>query len=92
MPTISITFNGHKGYPVTNGLKSALCHLRDETKIVIIWVDALCINQQDNAEKLSQVSSMRYIYSTVRDTCIWLGEEADNSNYAVDLISNLDER
>jgi hypothetical protein len=36
-------------------------------------VDAICINQQDKVEKISQVSRMHEIYSTASNICIWLG-------------------
>jgi hypothetical protein len=40
----------------------------------IIWIDALCINQQDDEEKALQVQMMRQIYSLAKDVVIWLGE------------------
>lgn len=42
-----------------------------------LWVDALCINQNDILERNSQVSMMRTIYSRARMVLIWLGESED---------------
>ena len=28
---------------VTQNLKNALCHLQDETRVVMLWVDAICL-------------------------------------------------
>jgi hypothetical protein len=38
-----------------------------------IWVDALCINQQDMAERQSQVRLMGTIYGTAKHVLCWLG-------------------
>lgn len=38
-----------------------------------IWVDAICINQEDNSEKSSQVFSMHYTYARAEVVSIWLG-------------------
>jgi hypothetical protein len=38
-----------------------------------LWVDAICINQQDKVEKTAQVSRMHEIYSAASNVCIWLG-------------------
>jgi hypothetical protein len=40
-----------------------------------IWVDAICINQSDDAEKNVQVSQMRKTYSEARQVVAWLGED-----------------
>jgi hypothetical protein len=38
-----------------------------------MWIDALCINQNDTQEKNAQVPNMRNIYLHGRQTYIWLG-------------------
>lgn len=38
-----------------------------------IWVDAICINQEDNSEKSSQVFSMHHTYAGAEVVSIWLG-------------------
>ncbi|KAI1462799.1 heterokaryon incompatibility protein-domain-containing protein [Annulohypoxylon moriforme] len=43
-----------------------------------IWIDAICINQQDNDEKSTQVQMMLEIYARAKRVNIWLGE-ADES-------------
>lgn len=85
----SIKFNGQKRN-VTRNLAEALRHLRSPTDQMMLWIDQLCINQEDNAEKSIQVGLMKDIYSYAAKTCIWLGEEADNSDLAMDIIKNLD--
>jgi hypothetical protein len=47
------------------------------------WIDALCINQQDNAEKSHQVAHMGAIYSNARRVAVWLGRQKDDSDIAI---------
>ena len=59
---------------VTTNLKSALLHLRrGKTKPLPLWVDALCINQNDNSEKSHQIQLMGRIYSECSGVYFWLG-------------------
>lgn len=46
------------------------------------WIDSICINQQDNSEKASQVILMRRIFQEAIQTCVWLGDESDDSECA----------
>lgn len=39
-----------------------------------IWVDAICINQEDEEEKRRQIGMMGDVYSKAAVTYIWLGE------------------
>ncbi|KAJ4388180.1 hypothetical protein N0V93_008787 [Gnomoniopsis smithogilvyi] len=54
-----------------------------------IWVDALCINQDDPQERAREVPRMRIIYKSALDVVIWLGEGRDNSDLAIRLIKTL---
>jgi len=73
-------------HPVTDNLFAALQRLRKLKISRMLWVDAICINQQDDAEKNIQVAMMREIYKRSFRTLIWLGEESDNSHNALPLI------
>jgi hypothetical protein len=59
--------------PVTPNLYAALRRLRLTTKCSV-WIDQLCINQQDNDERATQVAMMREIYRTCSRCLIWFGE------------------
>ena len=48
---------------VTTNLESALRHLRLPDEARVMWVDALCIDQNDMSERNHQVSIMGEIYS-----------------------------
>lgn len=53
-----------------------------------IWIDALCINQNDKEEKASQIASMNQVYRKAQKVWVWLGfaEDQDSMQDAVDLI------
>lgn len=59
---------------ITYSLDSALRHVRDRTRTLLIWADALCIDQTNVQERNHQVSIMWRIYSAARSTIIFLGE------------------
>ncbi len=52
-----------------------------------VWIDALCINQEDLDEKSSQIPMMYDIYAKSRHVVMWLGEETADSGAAIDLVS-----
>ncbi|KAI6080373.1 heterokaryon incompatibility protein-domain-containing protein [Hypoxylon rubiginosum] len=43
-----------------------------------IWIDAICINQNDNIEKANQVKLMDVIYANASLVRIWLGKTEDS--------------
>jgi hypothetical protein len=65
---------------ITSNLEQALQVLRDPIEPVTIWVDALCINQNDNDEKSDQVNLMRSIYENAASVGVWVGPEANDSD------------
>jgi len=42
---------------------------------VLLWVDAICINQADIQERSNQVAMMLDMYKNARKTLVWLGED-----------------
>ncbi|KAF2995701.1 hypothetical protein E8E13_003798 [Curvularia kusanoi] len=74
---------------IGQNLDIALRHLRRADEERAIYIDALCINQQDttkDGEKSKQVAMMGWIYFLAVRTIVWLGPEADDSTAALDLI------
>jgi hypothetical protein len=69
----------------------ALQRLRDGTKTVRLWVDAICIKQDrdNNFEKSVQISMMTQIYGMAEQVCVWLGEDRDESAKAIEYINQL---
>ncbi|KAF2118129.1 heterokaryon incompatibility protein-domain-containing protein [Lophiotrema nucula] len=61
--------------PVRENLKDALRRLsRLELVTTPLWIDAMCINQQDEEEKLVQIQLMTKIYRKAEKVLIWLGD------------------
>jgi hypothetical protein len=54
-----------------------------------IWIDAICINQQDIVEKNSQISMMDRVYKTASVVLIWLGPHDFFSRIAMETMSVL---
>jgi hypothetical protein len=61
---------------ITYNLKEALDELRDETTLIRIWIDALCMGQKNMTEQSEQAKSMAKIYGQVSRVIVWL-EETD---------------
>jgi hypothetical protein len=79
--TLPILVHGHR-MNVTINLYAALLQLRNHSIERILWVDAICINQEDQAEKEHQIQYMANIYGQANRVVVWLGEAADNSDLA----------
>ena len=70
--TGSIYVDGHS-FTITATLEAALRDLRDPSRVLRIWADALCIDQSNMTERNSQVALMAQIYSIAHHTVIHLG-------------------
>ncbi|KAI1457281.1 heterokaryon incompatibility protein-domain-containing protein [Annulohypoxylon moriforme] len=64
-------------FEVTDNLWLAMRRLRHPSTPRVLWVDAICINQDDNDEKSHQVGMMGNIYKGCTNCIIWLGESAE---------------
>jgi hypothetical protein len=69
--------------PITKNCCDALKALRNRWSVVTIWVDAICINQNNEAEKSRQILLMGEIYSWAERVYIWLGGSTKGSDAAV---------
>ncbi|KAF4414864.1 heterokaryon incompatibility [Fusarium acutatum] len=83
----SIIING-RSLSITNTLAVALKSIKLCTAERLLWVDQICINQQDEAEKAIQVPLMGNIYSTATTTIAWLGEASQRSDEAMNYIAS----
>ncbi|KAK4548437.1 hypothetical protein LTR36_009347 [Oleoguttula mirabilis] len=81
-----LTVNGMV-YPITENLYSFLRRYRQDGDAASrLWIDAICINQHDAAEKAVQVSNMLTIYKKAQKVVVWLGEHAEHTRYAMDYL------
>ncbi|KEZ43630.1 hypothetical protein SAPIO_CDS4227 [Scedosporium apiospermum] len=88
-PACQITLNGV--LVVGPNLDSALRHLRDKSTDIELWVDALCINQDDLDERASQVQLMDSMYGDAEEVVVWLGDSSNDSKIAISTIKKWSE-
>lgn len=75
-----------KPFFTTVNLDIALRSLRHADVALMLWVDQICINQDDLEEKTQQVLLMSRIFEHAWSTLAWLGEEADDCRGALKTI------
>ncbi|KAF2736034.1 hypothetical protein EJ04DRAFT_490540 [Polyplosphaeria fusca] len=75
--------------PVSVSLHGALGALRQRDRDVYVWVDALCIDQQNRDEQAQQVKLMTSIYRLATSVAIWLGPNEDESHLAMALLEEV---
>ncbi|KAE8378080.1 heterokaryon incompatibility protein-domain-containing protein [Aspergillus bertholletiae] len=86
-PFILYTSDGE--IPITTSLYLALRRMRKRNETIYLWVDAICINQSDNAEKVSQISMMPEIFRLATHVYAWIGEEQDDSPKVIEALSRI---
>ncbi|KAK3177980.1 hypothetical protein OEA41_000112 [Lepraria neglecta] len=62
-----------KTLAITQSLCVTLQYLRDPDKGRFLWIDQICINQEDENERAYQVQLMQEIYRRATDVIAWLG-------------------
>ena len=81
-----ILFCNDSAIKITQSLFNALIHLRHSESTRMIWVDAVCIDQNNKYEKIEQLSHMKEIYQHANQVVIWLGLANESVSRALDLI------
>lgn len=82
-------FDGYRTLAVTSNLAEALQYLRYEDRPRVLWIDAICVDQQNVPERGHQVSRMADIYRSASPVLIWLGPESASSDVAMRELSAL---
>ena len=87
----SIECNGCRAY-IGRNLHSALSRLRDMHETVVLWADALCINQSETDEALEerevQVQLMHKIFSQAELVYVDLGEDVPEMEMILQFLQN----
>lgn len=83
--TAPVTINGIAVDKTVN-LSAALRRLR-RLEDTHYWIDAICIDQTNDAEKSEQVARMGEIYKNAATVLAWLGESTSTSDDALDFIT-----
>src|SRR3569833_3981206 len=91
-PRHTIQVDGHD-FDVRADLFTALRRLRLPDRPRRLWIDAICINQDDIPERDSQVAMMRHIFHNATDVIAWIGEDNGSQDQrAVDFVRALSTR
>jgi hypothetical protein len=86
-----IMVNGAK-VQVRPNLEAALRQFRTMDYFALggkVWIDPLCINQQDELEKEKQVQMMASIYRCAGNVIVWLGPEEPGSDLAISFLESI---
>ena len=77
---------------VTPNLAQALRYLRSPAQPRTLWIDAICINQEDVKEREQQVERMGDVYRSARQVLVWLGPKSHDSALAIETLDSLGRR
>lgn len=73
---LEIEHDGDTSYlKITTNVDILLRYLRDQRVLRNLWIDAICLNQNDDAEKAQQIPLMGCIYGQAQQVHIWLGTD-----------------
>jgi Heterokaryon incompatibility protein (HET) len=70
-------------FTVTKNLGGFLLSFRTEHECFVLWIDAVCINQNDIEERNAQIQLMKRVYECADSVVIWLGSEILSTGPAV---------
>ncbi|QGI61125.1 hypothetical protein CEK27_005096 [Fusarium fujikuroi] len=71
---------------ITQSCYEALTSLRESCQSLTVWVDAICINQEDTGEKEQQIMLMGRIYTLAEIVYVWLGVGNTKTDQAAEYI------
>ncbi len=76
LETLEIRCDGDVSYlRITTNVETVLKGLRKHDKPQHLWIDTVCLNQNDEVEKAQQIPVMGNIYKQALAVDIWLGPE-----------------
>ncbi|KAJ4354549.1 uncharacterized protein N0V89_006286 [Didymosphaeria variabile] len=78
-------------HKITRNLGQALEQFRYSDRDRLLWVDAICINQNHSIERGHQVRLMGTVYARASGVLIWLGAETHDSAQAMRDLETLSE-
>lgn len=85
---VPIIYNNRSQH-ISRHLHDAVSSIVQKGEDRLLWIDQICIDQDNKEERSRQVSLMAQIYSKATKTYIWLGQEAAESGRAFELLKHL---
>ena len=86
---INVGQQGDVTLAVTRNLYQALPYLRYRDRQRVLWIDAICIDQQNLEERGPQVERMGDVYSLADRVIVWLGPEDSTSVQAIQFLRTM---
>jgi hypothetical protein len=83
--TLVSAAGGPTSIEVAPNLRSMTNHIWSSSPERAIWIDALCINQQNITERTQQVPLLTKIFALASKVLIWLGDKDGTSPLAFTL-------
>lgn len=75
---------------ITRNADALLRHLRDPNVGRRVWIDGICINQQDLTERCHQLPMMHAIYTGAESVLIWAGKSDQHTGSVADFFNALE--
>lgn len=87
-----ITVNGREGFMVSAHLHAALLRLRRPNRGRLVWVDVICVNQDNIPERNKSVSLIWRIYTQALRVIVWIGETEPENPTCKRFYQNVEEK
>ena len=90
--TRPLSING-RVLPITENSEAALMSYRSTlaSEPGYIWIDAICIDQSNKAEKGEQVAKMLQIFEKAKHVFVWLGLQSEDSDLAMTCVQRVND-
>lgn len=75
LPNGHLSLNGHN-ISIKGNLRDALHRLRRKDRARVLWVDAICLDQNNPLERSEHVAGMAALYNAASQVIIWVGEDS----------------
>jgi Heterokaryon incompatibility protein (HET) len=85
--THELSINGHK-HLISRNAHEILHYFATSVDNSLLWIDTICVDQNDDKDKSQQVRLMREIYNKAARVVIWLGSPPKTS-LAQDMVTEL---
>jgi hypothetical protein len=76
-------------FTVTLSAWTALKALRYKNQVRVLWIDAICIHQNNDIERNAQIRLMGMIYRKASTVRVWIGTGESNDKMAISLLRSL---